>query len=226
MWLDNLHQPAPLAHAAIPPQRESGGSGTYRFETSESAPPELHSHCAARTHRNPAGCRRGKEARTEVMGDGSLDRWKDGWTGKMDGWANAHMNGWVGGWVGGWVNGDGILAEIHAYGQAPSHAGRRTGHAHVILHARTSRKQPVRPLSNTVLCHMCRILRCGNGRTGANLPRERVDRGDGTFCIEVDATFDCVPVAASRVAFEARTAPVRLVRDDRRALAGLLVVEA
>ena len=65
-----------------------------------------------------------------------------------------------------------------------------------------------------------------NGRTGANLPSERVDRGDGTFCIEVDATVDCVPVAPNRVAVEAHTAHVGRVRDDRRALAGLLVVEA
>jgi hypothetical protein len=72
---------------------------------------------------------------------------------------------------------------------------------------------------------MRRILQCGNGRTGANLPRERVDGGDGAFCIEVDATFDCVPVAPSRVAFEAQTALVGLARDDGRALAPLLVVE-
>ncbi len=58
----------------------------------------------------------------------------------------------------------------------------------------------LRPVSDTVLCRMWRILKCGNGRTGANLPRERVDRGDGIFCIEVDATVDCVPVASSRVA--------------------------
>jgi hypothetical protein len=45
------------------------------------------------------------------------------------------------------------------------------------------------------------------------------------FDEEVDATDDRVPVAPSRVAFKAQTAPVGLVRDDRRALAGHLVVD-
>ena len=100
---------------------------------------------------------------------------------------------------------------------------------HGTLRARHVENATLRPVSDTAHCRMRRILQCGNGRTGANLPRERVDRGDGIFCIEVDATVDCVPVASSRVArvaFEAQTAHVGLVRDDGRALARLLVVEA
>ena len=68
----------------------------------------------------------------------------------------------------------------------------------------------------------------GIGFTGAHLPHERVDREDGVSGISdevIDATGDCVPVAPKRVAFEAPTAHVGLVRDDGRALARLLVVE-
>jgi hypothetical protein len=89
-----------------------------------------------------------------------------------------------------------------------------------------------RPLSDAVLYRMSRILRVGDRRTGAHRPHERVVLGDVIFCFSdevVDSTVDCVPVASSRVTrvvFGAQTLHVGLARDDGRALAGLLVVEA
>ena len=89
-----------------------------------------------------------------------------------------------------------------------------------------------RPLSDTALCRMSRTPRVGNRRTGAHRPHERVVLGDVIFCFSdevVDATVDCVPVASSRVTrvvFGAQTLHVGLARNDGRALAGLLVVEA
>jgi hypothetical protein len=139
----------------------------------------------------------------------------DGRDGGMD------LVGWVE-WTDVRMDGDRMQAEMHAYGHAHSHAGKRQARITNSAHA------PVRPLSGNALCHMCRILWCGNRRTGAHRQREPIDRGDGIsgiFDEEVDAADDCVPVAPSRVAFKAQTAPVGLVRDDRRALAGHLVVD-
>jgi hypothetical protein len=129
----------------------------------------------------------------------------------------------VGVWVGGWA---GIVCR-----QRCSLAGRQadenawqTSRTHV-------KSATLRPLLDTAHCRMRRILQCGNGRTGANLPRERVDLGHIIFGIsdeEVDATVDRVPIASSRVArvvFGAQTRHIGLARDDGRALAPLLVVE-
>jgi hypothetical protein len=101
MRLDEAHAASPCGPGHCATESESGASaGEYRllpgWPLPPELPPELHAHCAARTHRSLAGCRRGQEARTEGMGDGSLGRRKAGRIAR-EGRLGECTDGWVAG---------------------------------------------------------------------------------------------------------------------------------